>query len=128
LLIWSISFDRICVRIDLFTSILRFEMPELFTIKILEGYGAGTVFMLPTEGEIVIGRHSKCFIRVSEDEISRRQARLIRNNEHWIIEPISESIYTFLQNESLFEPRKLHHEDKITVGKTTMEFEVAKID
>jgi len=57
-------------------------MSEIFTIKVLEGYGAGTAFMLPTEGEVVIGRHSKCFIRISEDEISRRQAKLVRENGH----------------------------------------------
>jgi len=41
---------------------------------------------------------------------------------------MSQSIYNFVQNDSLHDARRLEDGDRIMVGKTIMEFQVAQVD
>ena len=102
-------------------------MAEIYSIKVLEGSTQGLGFMLPDEGEVLIGRHSDCFIRIIDDEISRHQARLIRKGNKWIIMPLSESVFTYVEGHYLKGPHVLRDAEHIVVGTTLMEFQVTPI-
>ena len=67
-------------------------MPVVYRIKVTEGYGAGSVYTLPRDGEVIIGRHSKCGIRILDPDISRRQAKLTTQFGKWAVVPISSTV------------------------------------
>ena len=101
-------------------------MPVVYQIKVTEGYGAGSVYTLPADGEVIIGRHSKCGIRILDPDISRRQAKLTTQFGKWAVVPISSTVNTYFDGHAIFEPKVLRHTDHIVVGTTLLVVEITR--
>jgi pSer/pThr/pTyr-binding forkhead associated (FHA) protein len=95
-----------------------------YTILVLGGDHSGETFALPEEGEVFLGRHSSCFVRILDSDVSRHHARMVKKFSTWFIEPVSQSAGTFLETLAIDGPHVLHHTDKIRIGNTLIEFQV----
>ena len=98
-------------------------MSGVCCIRFVKGDLAGVIERLPDEGEVYIGRHSKCPIRIVDSRISRHQARLFKKNGRWLIEAVSQKVPTFVGGKALTEPHILQESDVISIGNTDLEFE-----
>ena len=99
-------------------------MPSVCRINVIAGQETDKVFTISDQIEAVIGRHSKCLIKVVNNEISRRQARITKQGDDWVIEPLSRKIPTVVSGDAIEEPTVLKDADRILVGSTLLEFKV----
>jgi hypothetical protein len=86
------------------------DSPQLVVIK---GPEMGRTFHLD-EPTLVIGRHPRSGIVIDHPEVSRRHARIVRQEEGWIVEDLDSTNGTFLNGARLTGPRELSPGD--TVG------------
>jgi two-component system cell cycle response regulator len=86
---------------------------------VLAGESVGAMFRIE-EGESLIGRTSTAKIRLSDDGISRRHARLVQRGSDVLIEDLQSANGTAVNDEPLTFMRALRDGDKIRVGSTTI--------
>lgn len=84
-------------------------------LTVLTGTAAGQMYRIP-EGSTVIGRASNTELRIVEDGVSRRHARVHREGERVFIEDLGSVNGTFVNGEPLADPRALEEGDKIRIG------------
>lgn len=84
---------------------------------VLTGDNVGSMHRL--EGEVVIGRSSSATIRLNDDGISRRHARLVQQGSQMVLEDLQSANGTFV-NEEQIASRTLRDGDKVRVGSTTI--------
>jgi len=101
-------------------------MPEVYRIKVVEGYGVGKVYKLPERGSVIIGRHSDCGIRILDPEISRKQAILTTHYGKWAVAPLSKTVNTYFDGHAIKEHKFLRHADCIVVGTTFLEVQITR--
>eukprot|EP01080_Neovahlkampfia_damariscottae_P011180 gene11180-4000_t len=65
--------------------------------------------------EIVIGRHSECHIMLKEMAVSRKQLKLVKENEKVIVVPLSTRIPIFVNDNEISEKIILKNNDIISV-------------
>jgi len=97
-------------------------MSKTCQLKVLTGTRADETFTLPDEGEVLIGRHSTCLVRLKDQEMSRKQAKLTRLEGRWVIETLSKATYTVVAGHDINKPTVLNDKDKIMVGATLLEY------
>jgi diguanylate cyclase (GGDEF)-like protein len=85
---------------------------------VLAGSNVGEMYRLDT-AETVIGRASNATIRLSDDGISRRHARLLRLSNEVILEDLKSANGTLVNGEVIMQ-RSLLDGDKIRLGSTTI--------
>jgi diguanylate cyclase (GGDEF)-like protein len=86
---------------------------------VLAGGSVGEMYSLK-QAEVVIGRSPKATIRIDDDGISRRHARLTVGNGEVRIEDLESANGTLVNGASLSGTRILHDGDKITLGSTVI--------
>ena len=84
---------------------------------VLTGDGVGSMFRI--EGESIIGRSSTANVRLNDDGVSRRHARLIQKGSSVVIEDLNSANGTFVNDEQITE-RTLRDGDKIRIGSTSI--------
>jgi two-component system cell cycle response regulator len=87
-------------------------------LTVLTGSNVGEMFRIEA-GESVIGRGQGVAVRLIDDGISRRHARVVQVGEKTIIEDMQSSNGTFLNND-MVTSAELHDGDKIRLGSTTV--------
>ncbi len=85
---------------------------------VLTGEGVGSMFRI--EGESVIGRSASTTIRLNDDGVSRRHARLLQKGTQVILEDLKSANGTFVNDEQVSGERILKDGDKIRIGSTTI--------
>jgi hypothetical protein len=85
------------------------ENPQLLLIK---GPEVGKTFSLD-EPTLVLGRHPRSPIVIDHPEVSRRHARLRREEEGWVIEDLNSLNGTFVNGQRLTTPHKLSPGDRV---------------
>ena len=85
---------------------------------VLAGSNVGEMYRLEA-GETLLGRASTATIRINDDGVSRRHARVIQLGGEVVIEDLKSANGT-LVNGDLVESRKLRDGDKIRLGSTTV--------
>lgn len=69
-----------------------------------------------TKSEIIIGREDSVDITIPASAVSRRHARLMLEDEHYVLEDLGSSNGTFVNGEKLVQRRILNSGDKIRLG------------
>ena len=91
-------------------------------LKILNGEKAGRTVDLSADDEVVLGRHPDCDIRVPDETVSRRHARIISEANAYFVEDLGSRNGTFLNGKRVTALVRLCHLDRIHVYNTTVEF------
>src|SRR5215470_195801 len=89
------------------------------TLVVLQGSNVGEMFRVEGE-ETVLGRGNNATIRLNDDGISRRHARLFQVAREVIIEDLQSSNGTTVNNDPVTGRRTLQDGDKIRLGSTTV--------
>ncbi|WP_394825336.1 GGDEF domain-containing protein [Pendulispora albinea] len=86
---------------------------------VLAGDSVGAMYRVE-DGETLIGRTSTAKIRLTDDGISRRHARIVQRGTEVIIEDLQSANGTAVNDEKLEAAHILHDGDKIHIGSTTI--------
>lgn len=89
-------------------------------ILLLEG--AATTFEL-TQDETVIGRHPECTLQIQSNMVSRKHARVVKQNGAFLVEDMGSGNGTFVNGKKIEGPTSLSHEDRIKLGPVLLRFE-----
>ena len=90
------------------------------TIQYLDGKD-GRIVELGDE-PILVGRNAECVVRVVDDTITRRHARIYRENGHYWITDLNSDNGTYVNGSRLNAPQSLRHRDKIQCGRIRFEY------
>ena len=83
-------------------------------LTLFTGRDAGRTFDL-TKDVTVIGRQPDCDLVLPEGTVSRRHARIVRRQGEYYIEDLRSRNGTFVNDEPVRAPRRLHEGDQIRV-------------
>src|SRR5688572_431509 len=85
----------------------------------LSGESIGQLYPIDT-GESVIGRGTQALIKLNDDGISRKHAKVIRRGGEVLLEDLMSANGTYINDEQLSGTRVLRDGDKIRLGATTV--------
>jgi diguanylate cyclase (GGDEF)-like protein len=86
---------------------------------VLAGENVGAMYRI-AEAETLIGRTAAAKIRLNDEGISRRHARIYKLGEELLIEDLKSANGTTVNDESVAKARALRDGDKIRIGSTTI--------
>jgi pSer/pThr/pTyr-binding forkhead associated (FHA) protein len=66
--------------------------------------------------EVLIGRGKECQVVLLADEVSRRHTRIAWEGGVHVVSDLGSSNGTFVNGDAVQKPRKLDHDDLVTVG------------
>ena len=93
-------------------------------LVVIKGADPGRSFELDAP-ESIIGRQSGVHIHLEGQKVSRRQARVFRQGENFLLEDLGSSNGTFLNGKKLEAPATLQGMDEIGIGPYLLRFESA---
>jgi pSer/pThr/pTyr-binding forkhead associated (FHA) protein len=89
-------------------------------VAVLDGANAGETVSLD-EAPILVGRGTDAAIRLDDDYVSTRHARIARSGEQWFIEDLGSTNGTYIGSHRLTQPTILQLGSTVRIGKTTLE-------
>jgi pSer/pThr/pTyr-binding forkhead associated (FHA) protein len=89
-------------------------------VAITEGANAGETISLD-QAPLLIGRGSDAAIRLDDDYVSTRHARIAASGEQWFIEDLGSTNGTYIGSSRLTQPTTLQLGTQVRIGKTTLE-------
>jgi len=89
-------------------------------VAIVEGANAGENISLDG-APLLIGRGSDAAIRLDDDYVSTRHARIAASGDQWFIEDLGSTNGTYLGSQRLTQPATLQLGSQVRIGKTTLE-------
>jgi pSer/pThr/pTyr-binding forkhead associated (FHA) protein len=89
-------------------------------VAITEGANAGETISLD-DAPLLIGRGSDAAIRLDDDYVSTRHARIGSSGDHWFVEDLGSTNGTYLGSSRLTQPTTIQLGSQIRIGKTTLE-------
>lgn len=122
--LWSPSatgFVLLGIMIGLLIGLAQVILREAW-LRVEKGFRPGRELLLSKE-ETTIGRAESSDLGLFGDPaIGRLHARILRTEQHFLLEDAGTPSGTFLNGESILEPTPLQHGDKIQVGKSVVRF------
>ena len=94
------------------------ESPQ--TLVVMEGPNAGQSAPLG-EQPVLIGRGTDAAIRLDDDYVSTRHARVATNGEQWFVEDLGSTNGTYIGHQRVTAPTPVVPGSRIRVGKTVLE-------
>lgn len=94
-------------------------MPELLTLEIIEGPGAGRSVVV--DRPLLIGRDPEAGFVLDDREVSRRHIQLTPSGDHVTVEDLGSANGTFVNHNELHGPARLDPGDHLLAGVTVME-------
>ena len=89
-------------------------------VEILDGQNAGE--SVPLDGApLLIGRGPDAAIRLDDDYVSTRHARIAASGDQWFVEDLGSTNGTYLGSRRLTQPAVVQTGSQIRIGKTTLE-------
>ena len=89
-------------------------------VAITEGANAGET--IPLDGApLLIGRGADAAIRLDDDYVSTRHARIASSGDQWFIEDLGSTNGTYIGSSRLTQPTTITLGTAIRIGKTTLE-------
>jgi hypothetical protein len=85
----------------------------------LSGESIGQLYPIDA-GESIIGRGTQATVKLSDDGISRKHARLLRRGGEVILEDLQSANGTYVNDDQVTGVRLLHDGDKIRLGASTV--------
>jgi pSer/pThr/pTyr-binding forkhead associated (FHA) protein len=89
-------------------------------VAIVEGANEGERVSLD-DAPILIGRGSDAAIRLDDDYVSTRHARIASSGDQWFVEDLGSTNGTYIGSHRLTQPTTLQLGSKVRIGKTTLE-------
>jgi pSer/pThr/pTyr-binding forkhead associated (FHA) protein len=89
-------------------------------VAIVDGANAGETVSLD-EAPLLIGRGSDAAIRLDDDYVSTRHARIAASGDQWFVEDLGSTNGTYLGSQRLSQPATLQLGSQVRIGKTTLE-------
>ena len=89
-------------------------------VAIIDGANAGEQISLD-EAPLLIGRGSDAQIRLDDDYVSTRHARIAASGEQWFVEDLGSTNGTYIGSQRLTQPASLQLGSQVRIGKTTLE-------
>ena len=89
-------------------------------VAIVDGANEGERVSLD-EAPILIGRGSDAAIRLDDDYVSTRHARIASSGDQWFVEDLGSTNGTYIGSHRLTQPTTLQLGSKVRIGKTTLE-------
>ncbi len=91
-------------------------------VVIVDGENAGE--SIPLDGApLLIGRGPDAAIRLDDDYVSTRHARIAASGDQWFVEDLGSTNGTYLGSQRLTQPTVIQPGSQIRIGKTTLELE-----
>jgi hypothetical protein len=112
------SFSPVAEKTGEFEETLLKQLTPILTVS--EGFNKGAIYQL-TADEYIIGRSEDCEISIGDPAVSRKHARLTRNNGDYSIEDLGSSAGTTINGKKA-SPAVLKADDRIQVGFTTFTY------
>jgi len=91
-------------------------------VRIVDGSNAGETVSLDG-APLLIGRGSDAAIRLDDDYVSTRHARIAASGDQWFVEDLGSTNGTYLGSRRLTQPAVVQAGSQIRIGKTTLELE-----
>jgi pSer/pThr/pTyr-binding forkhead associated (FHA) protein len=89
-------------------------------IAIVDGANAGETVSLD-HAPLLIGRGSDAAIRLDDDYVSTRHARIAASGDQWFVEDLGSTNGTYIGSHRLTQPTSLQLGSQVRIGKTTLE-------
>jgi len=89
-------------------------------VAIVEGANSGENISLD-DAPLLIGRGSDAAIRLDDDYVSTRHARIAASGDQWFIEDLGSTNGTYLGSQRLTQPATIQLGSQVRIGKTTLE-------
>ena len=87
---------------------------------IVEGANADERISLD-DAPLLIGRGSDAAIRLDDDYVSTRHARIANSGEQWFVEDLGSTNGTYIGSHRLTQPTTLQLGSQVRIGKTVLE-------
>ena len=88
-------------------------------VAVVDGANAGRRSL--DEAPLLIGRGSNAAIRLDNDYVSTRHARIAASGEQWFVEDLGSTNGTYIGSQRISQPTTLQLGSQIRIGKTTFE-------
>jgi pSer/pThr/pTyr-binding forkhead associated (FHA) protein len=89
-------------------------------VAVVEGPNAGATAQL-SQAPILIGRGTDAAIRLDDDYVSTRHARIAASGDQWFVEDLGSTNGTYLGNQRLTQPTTIMLGSQVRIGKTILE-------
>ena len=89
-------------------------------VVIVDGANTGEAVSLD-EAPLLIGRGSDAAIRLDDDYVSTRHARIASSGDQWFVEDLGSTNGTYMGAHRLTQPTTLQLGSRVRIGKTTLE-------
>jgi pSer/pThr/pTyr-binding forkhead associated (FHA) protein len=89
-------------------------------VAIVDGANAGERVSLD-DSPLLIGRGNDAAIRLDDDYVSTRHARIAASGEQWFVEDLGSTNGTYIGSQRISQPTTLQLGSQIRIGKTTLE-------
>ncbi|HYO39393.1 MAG TPA: FHA domain-containing protein [Nocardioidaceae bacterium] len=89
-------------------------------VVVVDGANAGETVSLD-EAPILVGRGSDAAIRLDDDYVSTRHARIASSGDQWFVEDLGSTNGTYIGTHRLTQPTTLELGSRVRIGKTTLE-------
>ena len=89
-------------------------------VVILDGSNQGDVVPL-SQAPLLIGRGTDAAIRLDDDYVSTRHARIASSGDQWYVEDLGSTNGTYLGSSRITQPTAIQLGTQVRIGKTTLE-------
>ncbi len=89
-------------------------------VLVMDGANAGERVSLD-EAPILVGRGADAAIRLDDDYVSTRHARIASSGDQWFVEDLGSTNGTYIGSHRLTQPTALTLGSSVRIGKTTLE-------
>ena len=89
-------------------------------VAVIQGQNAGATANL-AEAPILIGRGNDAAIRLDDDYVSTRHARIVASGEQWYVEDLGSTNGTYLGTQRITQPAPIGLGAQVRIGKTILE-------
>jgi pSer/pThr/pTyr-binding forkhead associated (FHA) protein len=89
-------------------------------LTVTDGPNTGQVIPL-TEGPLLLGRGTDAALRLDDDYVSTRHARIATNGEQWFVEDLGSTNGTYLGSQRVTAPTPIALGTPVRLGKTIVE-------
>jgi pSer/pThr/pTyr-binding forkhead associated (FHA) protein len=89
-------------------------------VVVVDGPNAGDAASLD-DAPVLIGRGADAAIRLDDDYVSTRHARIASSGDQWFVEDLGSTNGTYIGSHRLTQPTTIQLGSKVRIGKTTLE-------
>ncbi|MEQ6899927.1 FHA domain-containing protein [Nocardioides sp. YIM 152588] len=89
-------------------------------VAVVDGPNAGITADL-ADAPILIGRGNDAAIKLDDDYVSTRHARIVNSNDQWLVEDLGSTNGTYLGTQRITQPVPVSLGSQVRIGKTIVE-------